>query len=181
MARLRSLVPELAGEVEALLREVVFVAGVPGLGYDFAGGSSYMLWGALFLNAACHRDDVAMIEAIAHECGHGLLFGFTVDEPLVLNDDDARFGSPLRDDPRPMDGIFHATFVCARMHWAMSRLLASGGLDDRERAAAESRLEANRRSFRSGHATVAAEGLLSATGRALMDSARAWMDACGAG
>ena len=178
MTILRACAPGLAGEVDALLREVVFVAAAPDLGYDFAGGSSYMLWGALFLNAACHADDVAMVEAIAHECGHSLLFGFTVDEPLVLNEEAERYASPLRDDPRPMDGIYHATFVSARMHWAMSRLFAAGDLDPQSRMSVLGRLEADRRAFWSGYATVAAEGRLSATGADLMASARAYMLAC---
>ena len=34
-----------------------------------------------------------------------------IDELFVLNPDWERFPSPLREDPRPMDGIYHATFV----------------------------------------------------------------------
>ncbi|WP_078484765.1 aKG-HExxH-type peptide beta-hydroxylase [Solemya pervernicosa gill symbiont] len=119
--RLRETIPVLADEFESLVKEVVLVVGdVESNGYDFAGGSSYMLWGALFINAERHKSDVALIEAIAHESAHSFLFGMTYDEPLVLNADDELLQSPLRDDPRPMDGIYHATFVLARMHWAMS-------------------------------------------------------------
>ncbi len=173
--RLRTVLPDLAGEFDALIREVVLVAGAPDLGYQFAGGSCYMLWGALFINAQCHDNDIAMMEAIAHESGHSLLFGFTIDEPLVLNDERALFASPLRDDPRPMDGIYHATYVSARMHWTMSRLLESGRLNAHESDLAASYRTAECRAFWAGHQTVSASALMSETGRALMASATAYM------
>ncbi len=124
--RLRQCVPELAKEFEALIRTVILVKGDSQMDYQFAGGSSYMLWGALFINAELHTTDIATIEAMAHESAHSLLFGFSIDEALVLNSDDELYPSPLRYDPRPMDGIYHATFVSARMYWAMTALLESG-------------------------------------------------------
>lgn len=63
---------------------------------------------------------------LAHEAGHCLLFGLTIDEPLVLNDDNEMFLSPLRPDPWPMDGICHATLQSVRMAWAMEALGDSG-------------------------------------------------------
>lgn len=177
MIRLRQTLPGLAGEFEALIRQVVLVAGADDLDYGFAGGSCYMLWGALFINASAHDSDVATIEAIAHESGHSLLFGLTVDEPLVLNDDRERFASPLRDDPRPMDGIYHATYVSARMHWAMAELLKSGTLENEETALATAHLDANRRNFWSGYATVMSHARLSETGRLLLASAHDYMKA----
>lgn len=177
MIRLRQTLPELAGEFEALIRQVVLVVGADDLDYGFAGGSCYMLWGALFINASAHDSDVATIEAIAHESGHSLLFGLTIDEPLVLNDDRELFASPLRDDPRPMDGIYHATYVSARMHWAMAELLKSGELGEEEAAQATVHLDANRRNFWSGYATVMADARLSETGRLLLVSAHDYMKA----
>ena len=38
-----------------------------------------------------------------------------LDEPLVQNAPDESYHSPLRADDRPMDGVFHATLVCARL------------------------------------------------------------------
>lgn len=64
-----------------------------------------------------------MDEVLAHEAGHSLLFGLTVDEPLVLNLDDVLYPSPLREDPRPMDDIYHAAFVSAHMALAMETLI----------------------------------------------------------
>ena len=179
--RLRAAVPETVDEFEAIIREVILVSGDPAIGYDFAGGCCYMLWGALFINAGAHKSDVELMEAIAHESAHSLLFGFTVDEPLVLDAGTQRFASPLRDDLRPMDGIYHATFVSARMHWTMSRLLASGQLSASEADEASARMQTDARNFSAGYATLRAHAQLSATGRQLLDGALAYMEPCLAG
>lgn len=175
MIRLRQTLPALAGEFEALIRQVVLVSGADDLSYGFAGGSCYMLWGALFINASAYDSDVATIEAIAHESGHSLLFGLAIDEPLVLNDDRELFPSPLRNDPRPMDGIYHAAYVSARMHWAMSELLKSGKLGDEETLLATTHLDANQRNFWTGYATVIRHARLSETARLLLASAHDYM------
>jgi HEXXH motif-containing protein len=134
-----------------------------------------MLWGALFINPSRPKTDIELVETLAHESAHSLLFGFAIDDALVENADDERFRSPLRDDPRPMDGIFHAAFVSARMHYAMSRLAASGLLSTEEAEAAGVARERDRDAFYDGLATVEANGLLTARGAALMADAKAYM------
>lgn len=172
---LEKAAPDLAAEFKALVSEVCIVVGDKDARMQFDGGSSYMLWGALFLNATSHETDVAMVEVLAHESAHSLLFGYTTEETLVNNPDEELYDSPLRVDPRPMDGIYHATYVSARMHWAMSRLLEANVLDDGARERAESAREADRRNFEAGHEVVRKHGQLTETGRALMDSAAAYM------
>ncbi len=173
--RVRKTLPLLADEFEALVRQVVLVNGAKELDYGFAGGSCYMLWGALFINVEHHADEIALVEAIAHEAGHSFLFGCTIDEPLILNDDTAKFSSPLRDDPRPMDGIYHATYVSARMHWAMSGLLAETDMDNQQREIAALHREADKVNFWAGLSIVEEHGLMSETGRLLMAAATDYM------
>lgn len=176
-ALLERCMPELAAEFRALVSEVCMVVGDKDAALQFDGGSSYMLWGGLFLNASSHNTDVAMIEVMAHESAHSLLFGYTTDEALVENPDEELYKSPLRMDPRPMDGIYHATYVSARMHWAMSRLIESGVLDDAARKVAESARAADRANFEAGYEVVREYGRLSETGRAVMNEAVAYMKA----
>lgn len=174
-------VPELAAEFNVLVSDVVVVVGDPEAEYQFDGGSSYMLWGGLFLNAASHENEVAMVEVMAHESAHILLYGCAAEEVLVENDDDELYSSPLRLDPRPMDGIFHATFVSARMHWAMSKLAQSGRLGAQDLARATSALESDRDNFWAGYDVVARHARMTATGAQVMGSAKAYMTAaCGA-
>lgn len=173
--RLHRIDPMLAGEFEALVRELILVVGESDVEYQFAGGSSYMLWGALFLNAEHHTSEVAVIEALAHESAHSLLFGFCHDEPLVNNADDELFASPLRVDPRPMDGIYHATYVSARMHRVLSVLLESGDLSDEEAASVRTARDEDEDHFFAGLGVVREHALLTDTGRALMAEAEAYM------
>ncbi|MCS3904394.1 HEXXH motif-containing protein [Methylohalomonas lacus] len=173
---IRQVLPDLAAEQEAILREIILAVGDTDSDYTFDGGSSYMLWGALFLNAESHTSDVAMIDVLAHEASHSLLFGCCTEEPLVLNADDELFTSPLRRDPRPMDGIYHAAFVSARMHWAMSRLLESDFPDSAQLAEAESRRDASKQGFEAGYSVVAEHADLTPTGRSIMQKAREYMD-----
>ena len=177
MALMEQAMPELAGEVRAIVHEVVCVAGDPSKKMQFDGGSHFQLWGALFLNVDHHRTEHAIVEVVAHESAHSLLFGFCTDEPLVYNDDEDLYPSPLRADLRPMDGIYHATFVSARMHWAMSRLIESGLLSDEARTEALNARKSDQAHFEAGHRVIAESGELSAVGAALMASARAYMDA----
>lgn len=180
LALMERAIPELAAEVRAIVRHVVCVVGDPACAMQFDGGSHFQLWGALFLNADFHTTEWSIVEVVAHESAHGLLFGFCIDEPLVFNDDDELYPSPLRVDPRPMDGIYHATFVSARMHWAMSRLVESGLLTEEDREQAERARDADARNFAAGYGVVAEHGRLSDLGAALMAGACEYMEAaCG--
>jgi HEXXH motif-containing protein len=170
--------PELASEIRALVREIVLAVGPSGAGtLTFDGASSFMLWGAVVLNAAGHATPLEMVQALAHESAHNLLFGLAADGPLVENDDAERFASPLRLDPRPIDGIFHATFVTARMHQAVARLLAAEQLEPGDAAEARRALEANAAHFAQGLATLDRVARLTPMGRAALEGARAYMGA----
>lgn len=173
---MQTAMPTLAHEISGLIREICMVSGDADARYQFDGGSSYMLWGGLFLNIDSPETDIQLIEHLAHEAAHSLLFGYSLDEALVLNEDTELFASPLRIDPRPMDGIYHATFVSARMHWAMSQLLAFASLSETEREHAEEAKRADIENFKAGYEVVARHGRLTATGHAVMEEARGYMN-----
>ena len=178
MSLMERALPELAQEFHALVCEVVLAAGQSADGNSsFDGASSFLLWGALFVNPIGEHTPVSLIETLAHESAHSLLFGLSIDEPLVLNPDSERFKSPLRVDPRPMDGIYHATFVVARMHFAMSQLLASGLLDSAGIEQANSALERSRRAFSDGYKTVEEHGRLTKRGDGIIAGARGYFEA----
>lgn len=168
--------PALAGEIRALIGEIVLAVGVedPTL-LTFDGASSFMLWGAIVLNAREQSTALDMAQALAHESGHNLLFGLCADGPLVENDDEAAYASPLRPDPRPMDGIVHATYVTARMHRAVDQLLRSGVLDEAAGARARASMIAHQHAFAQGLVIIDADAILTPRGRAIMDGARAHM------
>jgi HEXXH motif-containing protein len=138
-----------------------------------------MLWGGMFINAARRRTPLELLEVLVHESAHLLLYAFTQHEPLVLNDEAERYTSPLRTDPRPMEGIYHATWVSARMTYAMHKLSCSKNLDAELRHQALAAANADLANFAAGHALVKAHGRLTDTGRRVIDEAAAAMEAIG--
>ena len=63
--------------------------------------------------------------SLIHEHAHTVLFAHSPNEGVVSNHPDERYVSPLRSDARPMEGIFHQSFVLARMIYGMDLLRKS--------------------------------------------------------
>lgn len=170
------ILPELCEEIHAIISEIV-LASAPKTpnSPSFDGASSYQLWGALVLNTDECKSDMEMVETLAHEEAHSLLFGLTVAEPLVY-ENEARFNSPLRQDPRPMDGVYHATFVSARMYYAMYEASKSSLLTDTQKSECEKCLLASRDAFYNGFEVISNAADLSDTGRIILQNAREFME-----
>ena len=166
--------PELAGELRTLVHEIV-VVDKPG-DYPF-GASSFQLWGALFIRPKPSAGRVEIAEQLAHECAHALLFGFGMGKPLVENEPQELYSSPLRPDPRPMDGVVHATYVIARMHYTVTRLLESGLLTQEEAHDARRRIRSNAQGYAEGVAVVDSDARWNPPGEAALASAKAYMTA----
>jgi hypothetical protein len=170
--------PELAAELRALLREIILAAGSKDpKAMTFDGASSFMLWGAIIINADRGDGAIGMVQMLAHESAHNLLFGFSADGALVENSPEELFSSPLRKDPRPMDGIYHATFVTARMYRVVQQLLDHGVLDAAAKEKAKKDLADNARLFQQGIETVQKFGKLSPLGQSVMRGASDYMAA----
>ncbi len=172
--------PDLFGEFSALIREVVLVSPEAGPdGLIFAGVSTFSLWGALMLNADQPSDRLDLVISLAHEAGHSCLFGLALGGRLTENDDSELYPSPLRRDPRPMEGVAHATFVAARMAYAILALLGSGRLDEAETKRAADQLSRNQAACRRGLAIVAAKARLTPVGAAVFAELRAYASGLG--
>ncbi len=164
-----------AGEIRALTPEIVAVRGAPGARSRFDGATSFYFWGGMALNLDPPPDPVDLAIALAHESGHAALFGLTMGGPVVTNPDTERYASPLRDDPRPMEGIAHATWVLARMHLAVAGMLESGRLDAAQRAAAERSLAGIARDYAAGLSVMAEGARFTEAGAAAFAPAEAYM------
>lgn len=146
---MRGADPDWYEELRSLLRLIVLGAPAslePSDGFN--GASTFFLWGAAFINAAVRRGHMSMLDLLVHESSHVLLFGLSAEEALTQNSGEDRYASPVRKDKRPIDGIFHASFVTTRVHLLMNRLLASGSLTDNDGKAAIQRMEYNGRAAR---------------------------------
>jgi hypothetical protein len=170
--------PELAAEIRALVLEIILAAGTEHpKAMTFDGASAFMLWGGIMINANRRDGAMGMVQMLAHESAHDLLFGLCATEPLVENAPGELFPSPLRIDPRPMEGIYHATFVTARMHRAVKRLIESGILSTALLEKARQDLAENASLFARGIETVRRHGKLTPLGKALMEGASDYMTA----
>jgi HEXXH motif-containing protein len=148
LSLLRLADPPWHDEVRNLLPMVFAGSGTLDTPDMFNGASTFFFWGGSLINAEVRRSAVSIIDLLIHESSHLLLFGLSADGALLSNSGEERYSSPLRADPRPIDGILHACFVASRVHLAMSRLLDSGYLTkDNEKRAAD-RLDHNAKSAR---------------------------------
>lgn len=172
--------PALAGEIRGLIQEIILASGSNGPDVDtFDGASSFMLWGGIIVNADSKNEVFDVVQILAHEGAHNLLFAFCVDEPVLVNGFEGRYASPLRTDLRPLEGIYHANFVLARMYRATKNLAESGVFStaDRERAGRAMERQANL--FKSGMATIREYGKFTPTGEAVIRGASDYMASVG--
>lgn len=111
---------------------------------------------------------VCFVERIVHETSHIALNAVMTHDPLVLNDPGTGYSSPLRPDPRPMNGIYHAVFVLSRVVRTLASVRQHHATED-VAVIYEDSLAA----FEAGHDTVRAHGELSERGREVLDSCAA--------
>lgn len=169
--------PALDGEFRAMVSEIWLVGQAPGHRFTTAAVSCFQTWGGLIVNPAVHHVPLDVVELVAHEATHLLLFAIALDEPLLTNAPEERFHSPLREAPRSMDGVFHATIVAARIIRAMlSQAEAEGrqsrlGQDALDRAARCVQL------FEEGVEIIESGARLTPLGRRVLDDSRAFVDA----
>ena len=123
MDELQQAAPDLYAEVLIITREIVVAQPGQSRRLDFGAVSSFAAWGAIGINHRAHSHWADCLRTVVHESAHLLLFAIARDQPLVYNDATERQSSPLRDDARPVDGIFHAAFVSAREALALDACL----------------------------------------------------------
>jgi hypothetical protein len=158
-------------EIEVVLAEIVLAKCNTTDGLELNGATSFLSWGAILLNADQHRDVLDIVQAIVHEEAHLVLFAEAIDGPLVLNDHNVTFTSPLRSDPRPMDGLFHATYVLARMYRSALKIYANGKDFSETTALTKDVVETIKTSFDDGYKVVVDHGQLTPLGKVLISQA----------
>jgi hypothetical protein len=135
----------------------------------FGGVTSLLTWGASFINIEFYKTRWDAVQFLVHEITHSLLFGLSFDEPLVQNAPDESYNSPLRSDPRPMDGVFHAALVCGRLADFNRAWLDSGLAEGTDRENSKKAVADNLRSFQDGVEVINKHGKLSEQARQLVE------------
>lgn len=129
---IQKYLPDFYNEMQATTREIILAKPSGQQKMTFGGVSSFALWGALCLNIETHQDWREYIPSLIHEYSHNALFAKAMHSPLLNNDPEARYFSPLRGVMRPMDGIFHAAFVSARETLAAKEALHQISFEDED-------------------------------------------------
>jgi len=158
-------------EITALLvRIYITVSSKDRSARSFAGVTSFMVWGASFINVEVYQTRWEAVQFLVHEITHGLLFGLSCDEPLILNSPSENYPSPLRTELRPMEGLYHAMMVCARMATFNRMWMDSGLVPPEDRGAVDERTAGLINHFQEGVVTINQHGKLSEQARHLFDN-----------
>jgi hypothetical protein len=110
---IQKYVPELHQEIDSFVTHIKLFKGEV-----LRGDTSARVLGAMWIRVPEQEDDQVgyWIEHIVHETSHIRLEHLFLMDKIVLNSAEEKvFKAPIRNDLRPMKGIFHATFVLSRM------------------------------------------------------------------
>ncbi len=158
-------------EFLALVSQVLLSVPDAGSAKRFGGASTFDAFGAILINPRHIPTHEAALMSLVHESSHQRLFLYHLDDPVLLNDAEPRYRSPLRREPRPMEGVFHAVWVSARMALAADELLrASAGPDWAERL--EPYRNASVAAVLDGVPTIEANAEFTSFGKGLFDDMR---------
>ncbi len=174
---LAATAPTLLGEIDTLGHQIVLATNASN---SFGGAATVFLWGAVILNPDRLPDRVTLVEGLAHETAHALLFGMTLGADLTTNDPAERYASPLRQDLRPIEGIVHATYVLARMNHALAAVRTAPGLVPTELALIDGKIARNRASYEAGLDTVLVHARFTPEGEAIFAACREAVNAVAA-
>jgi HEXXH motif-containing protein len=171
---LAAATPAWCVELETLV-STILLATTEEPSRAFGGASAFAAWGAILVNPQANDTPRKLALTLIHESSHLKLFHAYLDDEVVLNDPNATYASPLRHEARPMNGIFHAAFVLARMILFSTDLLHSGQTDAVLGQGETARLRDDlRRSiglFDEAHGVIEAHGELTPRGSAILAEA----------
>jgi hypothetical protein len=108
---------------------------------------------------------VYFCEHIIHETSHLHLNTLFAQDRLILNDPSERYTAPIRPDPRPMYGIFHATYVLSRMVRIFDQLARLF-----EGSSYKTCLTIFKKQFINGYTTINCYGKLTERGQKILQS-----------
>jgi len=165
--------PQANSTFMAITREIIPAYGRARNGRTFDGCSSLERWGAILINMHRTRSPLILAETLVHESAHSLLFAVQLDDYLVTNEASDLFPSPLRIDPRPIDGIFHATFVLSYMIAYLVEIAQRKTTTNELKKQAETALSERTKAFCDGYDVLLEHAKLTDKGRDILNEAHA--------
>lgn len=160
--------PELRGEIDLLLRQVVPV------GYDdhaHLSASYQEIIGTVYMTL--HPHAMTMVEATIHEFQHNKLHALLELDPLLHNAFHPLYASPVRPDPRPLQGVLlavHAFQPVARLY----QLMREAGEPGTDHPEFERRYRQIVEGNHAGAEVLLAHGQATTIGQGVLDEIRRW-------
>jgi HEXXH motif-containing protein len=114
--------------METLITTVILAKGTavnPAQAVEFESVTALRAFSGVLFNAHSEASRLQSAVSLVHEAAHMALFAYSPKEGVVTNSPTERYVSPLRTDPRPLEGIFHQSFVLARMMYGLGLLRES--------------------------------------------------------
>ena len=115
---LKSYAPDIYDESYIFLNHILFING-----QGIKAGSSVNALGLMYIEQHFVTTLEDMIDMIVHESAHQYLHALSYLDEIVTNAPDERYEAPLRQDKRPLIGIYHAVFVLARITYVFKQIL----------------------------------------------------------
>jgi hypothetical protein len=136
-------------------------------GKALKAATSASIFGAIYLKLPPVNESpqAYFADHIIHETSHLHLDILLAFDKIVLNENKEKFDAPIRIDPRPMTGIFHATFVLSRMVRLFQRLVK-----DTQEIEYIKRLDIFKRQFDNGFETIEKNAKLTENGYRIKNS-----------
>jgi HEXXH motif-containing protein len=160
--------PELRAEIDLYLHQIIPV------GYDAEAhlSASYQeSIGTVYMTL--HPQRMTMVEATIHEFQHNKLHAELELDPLLHNAFHPLYSSPVRPDPRPLQGVLlavHAFFPVARLY----QLMRAAGHEGTDRPDFERRYAQIVRGNHEGASVLLEHAQPTAIGQGLIDELRRW-------
>lgn len=131
MTAINRVAPELYDEISRMITDIVIIDST-----KTNAASTFSAFGVIVLKfLKPHQTWTTYVEHIVHEAAHHLLFAIFSQYEVFAESTDRRFKSPLRSEPRPLDAIFHATFVLCRVIYILKKMCDSSLYPDFRRTA----------------------------------------------
>ncbi|NJK33450.1 MAG: hypothetical protein HC927_14180, partial [Deltaproteobacteria bacterium] len=168
LALIERYMPDLRREIDLYLRLVVPV------GFDertHLSASYQEVIGTVYMTL--HPQRMTMVEALIHEFQHNKLHALLELDPLLDNAFAPLYASPVRPDPRPLQGVLlavHAFQPVARLY----QLMREDGYPGCEQPDFERRFQQIVKGNHEGATVLLEHGQPTTIGRGLLDELRRW-------
>lgn len=146
-----------------------------GIDAEMCSGSASYIFGACFLSVT--DEPMFMAEMLLHEFCHNKLRLLEDFVRLVVPESPvaAKYYSPWRDDPRPLDGIQHGLFVFGRIARFWLSVWNNPETSARDRALAQQRVGTLLYQLQYASVELTSHAVFTDYGRAFLDEVNSWI------